>query len=262
MVGVTFLPMSADPRRALATHGVVNAVCAGPVRALRSPRAPGDASTAWRSAILKELLEAPVHVGTLGLRGDAQKETKHHGGPVKAVLIYGAVHYARWLPLLEAHAAAHRDALQGMSPAFDASRVGFGAFGENLTVDGLDEHRVCIGDVWSVGGCVLRITEPRAPCSTLTRRWMRPALLDEVKTTAAAGWYNAVVEEGAVTVGDRVSLVERLPDAWTIARVFHVEQARVASRAEVQALHDAEFTPPNLRAAMARRLETPARLRE
>ena len=63
---------------------------AGPIRNLRSARQPGAAATAWRSAILKSRCDAPVQVGALGLAGDAQKEKKHHGGPTKAVLVYGA----------------------------------------------------------------------------------------------------------------------------------------------------------------------------
>ncbi len=254
--------MSAAPPPALATRGTVRAVFAGPIRALRSPRTPAAAATSWRSAILKDEQHAPVVVGPLGLHGDAQKEKKHHGGPVKAVLVYGAAHYAHWLPLLGAHAAAHADTLRAMSADLDASRVGFGAFGENLTVDGLEEQRVCLGDVWAVGDCLLRITEPRGPCNTLTRRWIRPALLGEVKTTAAAGWYNAVVREGAVRAGDAATLVERVQEAWTMARVFHLVEGRVVARGDVMALHDAAFTPPDLRAKLARRLATPGRTRE
>ena len=244
------------------TQGIVRAVFAGPIRTLRSARRAGAATTAWRSAILKSRCDEPVAVGALGLAGDAQKEKKHHGGPGKAVLVYAAAHYAAlWDVSLKPHADAHAEALRAMSPAVDASVYGFGAFGENITVDGLSEHNVHRGDLWRIGTCLLQITEPRGPCQTLTRRWMRPELLHEVQVTAAAGWYNAVREEGTVGPGDEARLVERVQQSWSVARVFHLLESRVVAREEVLALHDAAYTSDALRVHLARRLATPGRTR-
>ncbi len=243
----------------LAQHGLVRAVFAGPIRTLRSPRHAGGVSTTWKSAILKSRATGAVHVGPLGLSGDNQKEKKHHGGPTKAVLIYGATHYDRWHHSLEPHAAEHASALRTMSGDVDASQYGHGAFGENLTIDGLVEQSVCLGDTWQIGACVLQITEPRGPCATLTRRWMRPELLAEVKATAAAGWYNAVRVEGAVQDGDRATLLERIQSEWTLDRVFHLLEGHAVSRAEVQRLLDADCTHDGLRARLERRLLTPSR---
>lgn len=241
-------------------RGTVRGVFAGPIRALRSAREPGGVPTAWRSAILKAPLSDPVHVGALGLIGDAQKERKHHGGPFKAVLVYGASHYAaRWDVPLGTHADRHADALRAMSTAIDASRWGFGAFGENITLDGPTEQLVCLGDEWRIGECVLRVTEPRGPCATLTRRWMRPQLLDDVKATAAAGWYNAVVREGTVRLGDVATLESRTAAEWTVARVFDLLEQRRVSRADLEALSDHACAHEALRARLRRRLATSGR---
>jgi MOSC domain-containing protein YiiM len=244
----------------LAQLGQVRAVFAGPIRTLRSPRHPGGITTSWKSAILKSRVPDHVHVGTLGLHGDNQKEKKHHGGPTKAVLLYAAAHYDRWALSLQPHAIAHAADLREMSADIDASQYNFGAFGENLTIDGLTEQTVCLGDTWQVGECVLQITEPRGPCATLTRRWMRPELLGEVKATAAAGWYNAVRVEGAVREGDRVTLVERIQTEWTLDRVFHLIEDRVVARADIERLRDATCTNDGLRAHLNRRLLTPSRI--
>lgn len=238
----------------------MRAVFAGPIRALRSPREPGGEATAWRSAILKKPT-TKAEVGPNGLLGDAQKDRRHHGGPLKAVLAYGAAHYgAIWDRVLRPHAEAHAEALRRMSADVDASVYGIGAFGENLTIDGLTEHTVCLGDVWRIGSCELQITEPRGPCGTLTRRWMRPALLGEVHQTAAAGWYNAVHRDGAVAPGDEAVLIERVQEEWTMARVYRLEHDRQVSRRDVIALRDAPFAGDGLRRGMERRLATPARL--
>ncbi len=248
------------PTESLAERGVVRAVMAGPIRALHSPREPGGAPTAWRSAILKSALpRADVH--PLGLVGDAQKEKKHHGGPKKAVLVYAASHYSMWDAVLRPHAVEHADALRNMSRDVDASVYGFGAFGENFTVDGLTEHTVCLGDRWRIGTSELQITEPRGPCGTLTRRWLRPALLREVSESAAAGWYNAVVREGVVAPNDDAVLLERVQETWTMARVFHLIEQRVVSRTDVLELHDAPYVHEALRIRLARRLDTPGRTR-
>jgi MOSC domain-containing protein YiiM len=179
------------------------------------------------------------------------------------VLVYAASHYpAHWDAVLPAHAAANSAALRGMSAAVDASAYGLGAFGENLSIDGLTESTVCLGDIWRIGSCELRITEPRGPCATLTRRWMRPALLAEVHATAAAGWYNAVHRTGHVAAGDVAELVERVQDEWTVARVYRLEQDRVIARADAIALRDAAVATEGTRQRMARRLTTPSRLRD
>jgi len=243
----------------LATRGTVRAIFAGPIRALRSPRQPGGEATAWRSAILKSP-QPYAEVQELGLVGDVQKEKKHHGGPMKAVLIYGAAHYAMWDERLRPHALMHADMLRTMSADVDASVYGFGAFGENLTVDGLTEHTVCLGDVWRIGSCALQITEPRGPCSTLTRRWLCPALLGDVNQSAAAGWYNAVRQPGTVAHRDDAMLVERVQSEWTMARVFHLVHDRVVSRRDVESLRDAPFTGDDIRRRMEQRLTTPSRL--
>ena len=255
--------MTTAPSSLSTAGGVLSAVFAGPIRALRSPRVPDGASTEWRSAILKSRVDTPVLMGPLGLAGDAQKEKQHHGGPSKAVLLYGAGHYASlWNGALGSHAVEYAAALRAMSPDIDASVYGFGAFGENLTIDGLDERSVFLGDMWQVGECVLRITEPRGPCATLTRRWMRPALLDEVRSTAAAGWYNAVETPGLVQTGDAVTLRERSQTQWSLATVFHLLEARVVSRESLRALIDAPVTHEALRDRLTRRLRTPGRTRE
>ena len=201
-----------------------------------------------------------MHVGQLGLTGDSQKETKHHGGPTRAVLVYSATHYRTlWDDALGPHALAHAAALRAMSSEVDASVYGFGAFGENLTVDGLDEHLVFLGDLWRIGECELRITEPRGPCATLTRRWMRPALLAEVKSTGSAGWYNAVQTPGRVQAGDSVRLIERVQEEWSLARVFHLLEDRVVSGDALRRLIKSPVAHDAMRERLTRRLWTPGR---
>ena len=229
---------------------------AGPVRSFRSPRAPGAAVTGWRSAIAKAPVADAVFVGAEGLAGDRQHDRRHHGGPTKAVLCYGAAHYAAWAPL----ATAHLDDLAAAGVALPtAGAFGPGAFGENLLLAGLDESTTCVGDAWRIGEVVVRITEPRGPCGTLARRWCWPGLVDHVRATARAGWYGAVETPGTVRLGDVATLLERRDAAWTVARTFALLEARVAVRADVEALLASPAAHPALRDRLARRLATPGR---
>src|SRR5512139_209694 len=98
------------------------------------------------TAIWKEPVAGPVMVGLDGVQGDAQADRKHHGGPWRAVLMYPAEHYPRW------------------QAEWGRSDLGPGAFGENLTVSGLDEFTACLGDRYRIGAPVLEVTSPRTPC--------------------------------------------------------------------------------------------------
>ena len=99
----------------------------------------------WTSGIFKVPVEGPVSLTARGFDGDGQADVVKHGGLDKAVCAYPADHYPEWRRTL------------GITP-FD-----FGAFGENLTIDGLDEQTVCIGDVWSLVDAQVQVSVPRSP---------------------------------------------------------------------------------------------------
>jgi MOSC domain-containing protein YiiM len=255
---VPFAPTSDAASPDLVPAARLVGVFAGGVRTLRSARATGRAPATWRSAILKHARADAVHVGALGLDGDAQHDRRHHGGPTKAVLCYAASHYDAWAPLAAAHLATHHATVA----ALPGTHVfGPGAFGENLLLAGVDEHTVHLGDLWRVGDCVLRITEPRGPCGTLARRWAWPGLVTLVRRTARAGWYCAVETPGVVRTGDAAVLVARVAPAWPIARVFALLEARVAPAEAMRALVEAPGAHEGLRARCLRRLATPGRTR-
>jgi len=154
----------------------------------------------WTSAIFKEPVAGPVWAGREGLTGDGQADRESHGGPDRAALMYSAAHYPRW-----------RDELGIEFPP--------GAFGENLTVEGLDEHTVCIGDTLAIGGARFQVSQPRGPCWKIGRRWNRPDLLERVVATGRSGWYCRVLVEGEVRAGDACIRIERPCPGAIVARV-------------------------------------------
>ena len=117
----------------------------------RPVRVNGRSTT---SAIAKQPAPGRVAVGPLGLAGDEQADLSVHGGLSKAVYAYPAAHYAFWQTVrAQARVALWDEPLPG------------GAMGENLTIEGLDEARLWIGDRLVLPDCVLAVSEPRLPCA-------------------------------------------------------------------------------------------------
>jgi MOSC domain-containing protein YiiM len=135
-----------------------------------------------------------------------------------AVLMYAGSHYPGWRAL---------EGLEGMGP---------GGFGENLTVTGLEETEVCIGDVLEVGGTRMQVSSPRGPCADISRRWDREWLLKKVVERRHTGWYLRILEPGEVKAGDRVRMVERVHDGWTVDRILRL---RYVTPHDVAGLHEA-----------------------
>ena len=141
-----------------------------------------------RTGIFKDPVPGPVTVRRLNLDGDAQADLSVHGGPDKAVYAYPADHYADWQAILG------RD----LSP---------GAFGENLTTEGLIEEHVHIGDEFRVGTTRLVVTQPRMPCYKLGLKFGDVGMIKRFLRVGRPGIYFAVVEEGVVAPGDAVEQV-------------------------------------------------------
>jgi MOSC domain-containing protein YiiM len=170
-----------------------------------------------RTAYVKQPVDGPVRLGTLGLEGDEQHD-RNHGGPERAMLAYPDAHYATW-----------REEL-------GIPEMGPGGFGENLTLTGFDERSVCVGDVFEAGDTRVQVTQARAPCANISRRWSRPDLLERVIETRRFGWYLRVLAPGTITAGDHYRLIERPYPEWPVERAFIVRHERAKRRDEVALL--------------------------
>ncbi|MEE2032517.1 MOSC domain-containing protein [Rhodococcus chondri] len=169
------------------TSGRVDAVCV--VHALRDSGTRRVPTT----GIDKRPVTGPVHVGRLGLDGDRQCDTAHHGGRFKAVYAYDADEAQRW---------AHE--LGRDLPA--------GWFGENLRVSGLPVTDAVIGERWRVGeqGLLLEVTGPRTPCGTFGVWSGEPGWVKRFAARGDTGAYLKVLTEGPVRAGDTIT-VEDVP---------------------------------------------------
>jgi MOSC domain-containing protein YiiM len=166
----------------------------------------------------KRPVEGQAFVGATNIFGDGQADLKHHGGIDKAVLAYSADHYPAWRESLQLPDMPH------------------GAFGENLTIRGLSEESVCIGDILRMGPVTFEVSQPRQPCWKLARRWRMHELVALVVRNGRTGWYLRVLEEGWIEAGLPVELIERPNPGWPIARanrIMHYHRTDVALTLEL-----------------------------
>lgn len=161
-----------------------------------------------RTAIDKRPVAGRVRVGRLGVEGDQQYDTRHHGGPEQAVYAYAREDAAWWAAEL----------------GYDVTP---GRFGENLSTEGVDVTGAVIGERWRVGddGVLLEVSCPRIPCRTF-QGWMdEPTWVRRFTERGAPGAYLRVVGEGTVGGGDEVEVVHRPEHGMTIGDVFVIRNA-------------------------------------
>lgn len=160
-----------------------------------------------------------VAVGTLGLEGDEHGDLKVHGGIDKAVYACPVEHYPFW----QSQRREHGVALPGetLAPGF---------LGENLTVSGLMEQSVWIGDELHFPDCVLRVTMPRQPCFKFNAVLGFSQAARTMMQAGLSGFYLAVKEPGSICAGQPVRLVAG-PRAQSVAECL--DELRVKWRLKV-----------------------------
>ena len=196
----------------------------------------GDAQASMTSAIWKEPVTGPIWLDPIGLHGDRVADRKIHGGPWRAVLMYSADHYPRW------------------RQEWNRRDVGAGAFGENLTVRGIQESTACLGDRFEIGEAVLEITSPRGPCWKLARRHDVPDLVAVVKANHRHGWYLRVLKPGWIESGQPVTLVDRPYPQWPVDRVGRIRWNKESSLDETRLLVECPALIPDWRENLRGRL--------
>lgn len=148
------------------------------------------------SAIGKTPVAGPVTVGALGLAGDEQADLSVHGGLDKAVYAFPLAHLRYW----QQQRAAH-----GVSLFEETLPPGF--VGENLSLTGLQETEVYIGDRLHFQDCVLRVTQPREPCGKFNAVMGYPQAARDMVESGCSGFYLAVERAGTLRPGESFTRV-------------------------------------------------------
>jgi ferredoxin-NADP reductase/MOSC domain-containing protein YiiM len=151
------------------------------------------------TGIWKRPVPGPAMVRRLNIDGDGQGDTAGHGGEHRAVLVYQIESYQHW--------RRH----------FGRDDFGYGEFGENLTVDGLSDDEVCIGDRYRIGEAEFEVTQPRVTCYRVGMKLGQPELPALLVAHHRPGFYMRVITEGRVRAGDPIRKTRTGPGALSVA---------------------------------------------
>lgn len=148
------------------------------------------------TAIHKTPVNGPVAVAPLGLAGDEQADLTVHGGLEKAIYAYPSEHYDFWRAARQAAGASDID-----------TQLNFGAMGENLSLSGLLESDVWVGDVLRFANCVLRVEQPREPCYKFNAAMGFKTAVKAMAQSGLCGFYLSVDVPGTVEAGESFELL-------------------------------------------------------
>jgi ferredoxin-NADP reductase/MOSC domain-containing protein YiiM len=151
------------------------------------------------TGVWKHPVSEPVMARRLNIDGDGQGDKQGHGGEQRAVLVYQIQSYRHW----EHH--------------FGRDDFTYGQFGENLTVDGMPDDEVCIGDRYRIGEAEFEVTQPRVTCYRVGMRMGEPELPALLVSHHRPGFYMRVLAEGRIQAGDPIVKTRTGPHALTVA---------------------------------------------
>lgn len=160
----------------------------------------------WRgktvsTSIFKRPVKGPVRVNRLNLEGDEQSDLTAHGGEHRAVMVYQQESYEYWKKVL------------------GKNDLPFGAFGENLTVEGLADADVCIGDRYAIGTAIFEVTQPRVTCYKVGISLQEPEMPALLVSHKRPGFYFRVIREGEIDTGDTIIKIANGPGQMSVVDI-------------------------------------------
>ena len=154
------------------------------------------------TGIFKYAVDTPIFLDTEDVKGDAICDRESHGGIIQAIYGYSLKHYSYFKNF-------HPELVFEM-----------GIFGENLTIDDLDETNIHTGDTFNVGEAILEATVQRNPCYKLGIRFNDMKIVKQFWNTTFCGVYFKVLQTGNVKVGDEFIQIKSCPENPTIADLY------------------------------------------
>ena len=175
-----------------------------------------------RTGIDKRSISGLVKFENNAVAGDKVVDTKHHGGYDKAVYAYAREDAEWWENEI------------GRS-------LTYGAFGENLTTQGIDVNQAVIGEHWQIGTVILEVSEPRIPCRVFAGFWDRPTLIKDFTAARRSGTYLRIIKAGQMQTNDEIKVISKPEHAMTIRDLFDAkagERGKIAQLRQVNELSD------------------------
>lgn len=169
-----------------------------------------------QTGIYKHPIQDNVFLGKDHIDGDGQADLVNHGGYDKAVCVYPFEHYPYW-------------------ESYIGKSLDYAAFGENLTVTGMLESEVCIGDVFQIGDAILQVSQPRYPCFKLSQKHGVSDLPAQILKTGFSGFYFRVLQTGYINSNSTIVKLES-----------HSAQVRVVDILQILAKGGKDISPETL----------------
>ncbi|WCK52714.1 MOSC domain-containing protein [Aneurinibacillus sp. Ricciae_BoGa-3] len=188
------------------------------------------------TAIFKERVDTGALLTRTGFLGDKQGDLKNHGGLDKAACVHAFEHYPYWQEELKLKLAP-------------------GAFGENLTIAGMPEEAVCIGDLYQIGEAVVQVSQPRQPCYKINIRLDAQNMPARIEEHGSTGYYLRVIEEGKIMNSDVPALLKRDPLGVSVAYVNRITHHEKDNTQGIERILSVEALSDSWRDRLAARLK-------
>lgn len=186
------------------------------------------------TGIYKTPVQEPIFLGNEGVTNDEVSDRNVHGGEFKACYLFSAEQYPYWKKI------------------YPQLHWNWGMFGENLTVSGLDETQIHIGDLYKIGNALVQITQPREPCFKFGLKFGSQDVLKQFIEHGFPGTYIRILEEGYVNTGDTFKLIKKANNSLTTAQFFNLINAPEKDKALVALAINNNALPKRKRAQLMR----------
>ena len=154
------------------------------------------------TGIYKNPTTEPIFLGNQGVQNDEISDKNVHGGEFKACYLFSADHYEYWKSL------------------YPKLNWNWGMFGENLTVSGLNEKDLQIGDIYEIGSSIVQVTQPRQPCFKFGVKFGSQHVIKQFIDYGFSGTYVRILEEGFIKSNDSVDLVQKAKNSISTWQLF------------------------------------------
>lgn len=154
------------------------------------------------TGIFKKPVGHPIFLDLEKVKDDTVSDRRYHGGIEKAVYAYGQQHYTFW------------------RERYPQVNGNFGLFGENLTIENLEEMEIHVGNQYACGEAIIEVTKPREPCYKLGLAFDNNQIIKDFWNSTKCGVYFKVIQTGNVSAGDALKLLKEMPNNPTIAEVY------------------------------------------
>ena len=157
-----------------------------------------------KTGFFKKAVDHSINLGLEDVKDDCVIDRVNHGGKDKACYLYSHDHYDYWKQF------------------YPALLWDYGMFGENITLSGMDESKIRIGDVYKIGSAIVQVSQPRQPCYKLGIKFGNQKIVKEFCAAPYPGIYVRVLQEGLVNKEDVFELNQTSLNSMTVLEVFQL----------------------------------------